>query len=147
MRLVMGALVELVEFYSKLGSSPMAELLRHEYRRLERAVGRGDESQRPYRSLGERCAEPGTRNVVIGFPDRAFGIATDWYDKAEPHLCELLVRDTKAVEAVRIHKTSETGRKGRGHARKYVRRHVAQRALGLPEGDFVPAVAYELRAV
>ena len=147
MRLVLGALVELVEFYSKLGNGPMADLLRHEYRRLQRTVARWDEQGRPYRKLGLKHAVAGTRNVVIGFPDRAFGVAADWYDTGEPDLSDLLVRHATAVEAVRIYKTAETGRKGTGHARKYVRRHSAQRALGQPAGETVPAVAYTLQAV
>lgn len=147
MRLVLGALVDLVEFYSKVGSCPMAELLRHEYRRLERTATRWDEQQRPYRKLGGRSTEQGKRNVVLGFPDRAFGVVADWYDAGESKLSDLLVHHVMAVEAVRIHKTSETGRKNTGHARKYVRRHAAQRALGLPEGETQPAVAFTLKAV
>jgi hypothetical protein len=147
MRLVLGALVELVEFYAKLGDCPMADLLRHEYRRLQRTVARWDEARRPYRQLGARSPGASARNAVIGFPDRAFGVAADWYDAGEPDLSELLVRHAMAVEAVRIHKTSETGRKNTGHARKYVRRHAAQRALGLPEGETQPAVTFALKAV
>lgn len=147
MRLVLGALAELAEFYAKLGSRPMADFLRHEYRRLQRTLGRWDEHQRPYRKLGVRSPEASSRNVVIGFPDRAFGVAADWYDAADPELSNLLVQHVTSVDAVRIHKTSETGRKNTGHARKYVRRHAAQRALGLPEGEAIPAVAYALKAV
>lgn len=147
MRIVLGTLVELVEFYSKLGNGPMTKLLRHEYRRLQRTVTRWDAHSRPYRKLRAPSSGSNSRNAVIGFPDRAFGVAADWYDEAEPALSDLLVHHATAVEGVRIHKTSDTGRKGIGHARKYVRRHAAQRALGLSEGETVPAVGYELKAV
>ena len=130
----------------------MANLLRHEYRRLERSIARWDQERRPYRHLGARPRQSSTRNVAISFPDRAFGVAADWYDAAESEFSDLLVRDATAVEAVRIHKTSQTGRKNAGHARKYVRRHAAQRALGLPkgdrvQGDRVPAGVLELKAM
>lgn len=147
MRLVLGALVELYEFYSKLGSLPMAELLQHEYRRLEKAVMHWDETGRPYRRMATRPPKSDGRNSVISFPDRAFGVAADWYDKSDSGLSNLLVRDATAIEGVRLHRTSETGRGNIGHARKYVRRHSAQEAVGVPAGETVPAVAYELRVV
>jgi len=147
MRLVLGALVDLVEFYSKLGNRPMADFLRHEYRRLQRTITRWDEHARPSRELSARALETSTRNVVIRFPDRAFGVTADWYEAGDPDLSDLLVHHARAVEAVRIHKTSETGRRNTGHARKYVRRHVAQGALGLSVGEILAPVAFALKAV
>lgn len=143
MRLALGALVELFEFYAKIGSQPMAALLRHEHGRLERTLVSCQQKGRPYRQLGDAPREACSRNAVILFPDRAFGVAADWYDAGDPDLSDLLVLDATAVEAVRIHKTSETGRPSNGHARKYVRRHAAQEALGIPAGDTAPPGSYE----
>lgn len=136
MRLVLGALVELVEFYSRVGCQPMVTLLTHEHQRLECALTRSDTGGPSYRKLEARTrGSAPRRNVVIAFPDRAFGVAADWYEMSDTPVSDLLAGDAAAVAAVRLHKTSEIKRRTDGHASKYVRRHAAQRALSLPQGE------------
>jgi hypothetical protein len=147
MRLVLGALVDLVEFYARVGCQPIVRMLRHEHQRLERALTRSAGDKRSYRRLTSRVSRPNPkRNVVIAFPDRAFGVAADWYEKSDPRISDLLAHHAAALATVRLHKTSEIGRRTDGHSRKYVRRHTAQAALGIPEGEVVPAKSYELQA-